>query len=300
MHGEFPPPPGAWKLDGGGMWYPAAEPVHPNDGRGQGVGPGLAFARAVLQEFPAAAVLLVPCAVGATGMRHWRPGTTLYEAAVKRARCGVASSGGTLAGVLWHQGEDDAARPGEAAKYEKSFRELVARLRKDLGAPDVPFVCGEIGEAFLSKLSELPKGERTWRADKHCADINRALHTVTAELSHAAIIESATTCLDDGLHYDSAAHRLMGQRYAAAWVQLYNSHTALQQRVKQPAPTPSATSAGTSAALPTAIPVATPAAPSATPAAPQKHAVEQAVARAQAIGGVSVLAGQGGKPVFEF
>ena len=47
---------------------------------------------------------------------------------------------GVLKGILWHQGESDLGNPG----YGKRLTELIERLRKDLSAPNVPFVASEL------------------------------------------------------------------------------------------------------------------------------------------------------------
>ena len=50
---------------------------------------------------------------------------------------------GVLKGILWHQGEADS-RPDRAGVYEAKLHALIARLRDDLGAPDVPFIAGQM------------------------------------------------------------------------------------------------------------------------------------------------------------
>ncbi len=49
-----------------------------------------------------------------------------------------------MKGILWHQGESDND-PKKAEVYLEKLKTLVANLRRDLKAPNLPFVAGEIG-----------------------------------------------------------------------------------------------------------------------------------------------------------
>jgi hypothetical protein len=82
--------------------------------------------------------------VGGTSIDEWSSDKPdkLYAAAVRRAK--VALKDGTLAGILWHQGEADA---GKADAYPAKAVKLFADFRRDLAAGDhVPIVVGTIGE----------------------------------------------------------------------------------------------------------------------------------------------------------
>ena len=60
-------------------------------------------------------------------------------------RCRVALKDGTLKGILWHQGESDS-NPETASVYEQKLHALIARFRRELSAPDVPFLAGQMGQ----------------------------------------------------------------------------------------------------------------------------------------------------------
>eukprot|EP01065_Artemidia_motanka_P051037 TRINITY_DN8880_c0_g1_i2.p1 TRINITY_DN8880_c0_g1~~TRINITY_DN8880_c0_g1_i2.p1 ORF type:complete len:340 (+),score=80.95 TRINITY_DN8880_c0_g1_i2:278-1297(+) len=212
------PVPGAWVLDGHGLWRPAAEPVTPSDGRGQGVGPGRTFAQAVTAALPGVTVLLVPAAVGSTGLRAWLPGGTLFDTAIARGRA-VVADGAVMGGVLWMQGEDDAARDDQIGHYEQRLRVVFHRIRAELGP--MPIMAGELG-SYLQRLQECPKGRRTWRADRHFAEVNRCLRRVCGGIERAAVVPAdGVTPTHDGLHLDARSQRLMGDRFAAAWLRLW-------------------------------------------------------------------------------
>jgi hypothetical protein len=145
---ERAPDPAIQLYGNDGRWRLAAEPV--DDAAGQtdavsadpraAVGPGLFFARAIRRLRPARPVALVPCAKGCVAIARWAPADgrdTLYGLGLARAR--------QAAGLLWYQGENDAEAPAAvAAGWADAFAMLVARYRRDLGAPHLPVVAVEL------------------------------------------------------------------------------------------------------------------------------------------------------------
>jgi len=185
------------KLD----WVPAVDPLHFDKPKVAGVGPGMGFARAVAEAQPTTVIGLVPAAVGGTSLDEWKVGGKLYIDAVRRAK--VALQRGHLAGILWHQGEGDS-NAQKAATYSARFAVMIAQLRKDLNAPDVPVIVGETGRFR-------PTG----------AAINAALATVPQAVPRCAFVSSeGLTDRGDHLHFNSASQREFGRRYAAAWLKL--------------------------------------------------------------------------------
>jgi len=185
-------------------WQPASEPLHFDKPGITGVGPGLAFARAMAQQTEVR-IGLIPCAVGGTSIRAWEPGaadqatsTHPYDDMLVRARAALAA--GVLTGIIWHQGEADRAD----ASYGEKLTALVQRVRSDLAAPAVPFVAGELA-AFRPEVEETTRG------------FNTRLNALVATIPHFAVITAAgTTDKGDQLHFDAASARLLGGRYAEA------------------------------------------------------------------------------------
>lgn len=182
-------------------WVPAVDPMHFDKPAIAGVGLGSTFARVVAERFPGATIGVIPAAFGGTSLDQWAPGGELYANAVRRAR--VALQRGELAGILWHQGEADRADE-RARTYAGRFAALIAQLRRDLGAENVPVIVGEIGRfrpenaAINAAIAGLPA------AVPRCA-------CVTAEgLAHQG----------DRTHFDAASLRRLGRRYAEAWFSL--------------------------------------------------------------------------------
>ncbi|CAN6280502.1 unnamed protein product [Urochloa humidicola] len=133
------PSPAVLRLSPDLRWEPAREPLHQGidaANHAVGVGPGMAFANAVLRSGRAGApvVGLVPCAVGGTRMADWARGTELYGEMLRRARVAL-ETGGRIGALLWYQGESDTVRWSDAAEYARRMGMLVRDLRADLAMP---------------------------------------------------------------------------------------------------------------------------------------------------------------------
>lgn len=191
------------------QWVPAADPLH-FDKPGAGVGPGLAFGKKMAEAAPGKRIGLIPCAVGGTSITAWVPGAA--DAATKThpyddmlARITPVLGQGTLKGILWHQGE---ANRGNASAYAEELTALVKRLRQDLGAPEVPFVAGELA---------------VFKADNEQSTtaFNAILHGLEGKIPAYAVV-SAAELKDRGdqLHFDTPSARILGARYATAMREL--------------------------------------------------------------------------------
>lgn len=124
------------------QWTLAKDPLHFDKPNVAGVGLGSEFARVLAKADPQAKIGLIPAAFGGTTIAQWKPGGALYSDAVARAR--EAMKSGTLAGILWHQGEGDSA-PAKVEGYGDQFAAMIAQLRQDLEAANVPLLVGELG-----------------------------------------------------------------------------------------------------------------------------------------------------------
>jgi len=206
------PHPRVFSLNAKGEWVPATEPLHFDKPKIAGVGPGLAFGKAMAEAEPDVVIGLIPCAVGGSPLRSWQPGavdaatkTTPYDTAIERTK--LALKDGVLKGILWHQGESDANEKN-ASTYGKRLEETLTRLREDLGARNVPIVLGELGKHILDKN---PYGEV----------VNKGLADVAKTLPHAGLA-TAEGLKDKGdhTHFDTASAREFGRRYAAVMLKL--------------------------------------------------------------------------------
>ena len=212
-------------------WAPAVDPLH-FDKPIAGVGLGSSFGRAMLQEDKAGdksdiTIGLIPCAVGGTPLSRWEKNGDLYKQAVERAK--AAMKDGTLRGILWHQGESDSGREETAKSYGERLAKMVTDLRTELGAGDVPFVAGQLGE-FLRRETKTG-GPSYWPL------VNEQIGSLPERLKNTAVVSAkGLEHKGDVVHFNSASLREFGKRYAAAMQELQSKPGAERKEKDQGAP----------------------------------------------------------------
>lgn len=206
------PHPRVLMLNKEGKWVPAADPLH-WDKSSAGTGLGKSFGQTVAEANPGVTIGLIPCAHGGSPIDSWRPGVYYaatkghpWDDAIKRAT--LAMQSGTLKGILWHQGESDC-KPGLAEAYEAKLHDLVARFRKELNAPDLPFIAGQIG-----KFEGVD-----WSVEAGMVDA--AHRSLPKHVPGTAFVSSeGLKHKGDKVHFDSASLREFGKRYAEQYAKL--------------------------------------------------------------------------------
>ena len=208
------PHPRVLKLTKENTWAPAADPLHFDKPTIAGVGLGSSFARVMAEASPDATIGLIPCAVGGTPLSRWLKGGDLYAQALERAK--LALKDGMLKGILWHQGEADSGSEQLASTYGERLARMVKDLRADLGAGEVPFVAGKLGE-FLKREDKDGKPS-LW------PKVNDQIGTISKSVPHAAAVESTgLKHKGDFVHFDTPSLREFGERYAEAMKKLQAS-----------------------------------------------------------------------------
>jgi len=194
-------------------WELAVEPVTRDKPGMLGVGPGLAFGKAMAEKEPGVTIGLVPCAVGGTPLKRWQSGGDLYSNAVHRAR--LAMQNGTIKGILWHQGESDSGSTTNAHTYGDRLARMIEDIRADLAAPGLPVVVGQIGEFLYDRGPDHSPYARV---------VNAALAALPDKVPATACAPSkGLNHKGDQLHFDAAAQREFGRRYAAAMLRLQSA-----------------------------------------------------------------------------
>ncbi len=204
--------PHVWALNKEGAWQPAMDPVH-WDKNGAGVGPGKFFGRAVAAKEPGVIVGLIPTACGGSPISTWQPGqywdqtkSNPWDDSMTRAKRAMLD--GTLKAILWHQGESDA-NARSAPKYEEALTELVARFRKELNAPNLPFIIAQLGK-FESE-------GRTW--NQYQIEVDRAQRAVAEKVPNVYFVSAeGLASKGDKLHFSTASQKALGQGMAEAYL----------------------------------------------------------------------------------
>ncbi|GAB3907633.1 sialate O-acetylesterase [Larkinella knui] len=205
------PNPHVWMFTKELTWVPARDPMHFDKPAVIGVGPGLSFAKRLSAADPNLNIGLVPCAVGGSGIDVWKPGAYYeptqsypYDDALRRAR--KALENGQLGGFIWHQGESDSS-PEKASAYGEKLAGLVQWFRKDLNAPNVPFVVGTLGDFVVKR-------------NPSAGTINATLQQVTQRIPDSyCVLATGLTDKGDSTHFDTPSARTLGQRYADVFIQ---------------------------------------------------------------------------------
>lgn len=197
--------PGIYVFYRGDKWVHRGEPIH-FDKDEAGVGPGFTFAKKILEE-NAHPIGLIPCAVGGTPQERWMPGGDLYDSAIARAR--AAMKQGILKGILWHQGEAECGNEAKARAYAVNLAKIAAGFRKDLNSPNVPFIAAELGHFLYT---------RSGGKSPFAKVVNEQLASVPKLIPNAAMVTAeGLGHKGDELHFNGAAAKELGARYAGAF-----------------------------------------------------------------------------------
>ena len=157
---------------------------------------------------------LIPCAKSDTTIAAWQRSlsdATLYGSCLKRIR--AASLEGEVAAVLFFQGEADAFDPKlfperalSPAEYTRKFSAVVDDLRTDLLSPRLPVIFAQIGTQHVPTIFS------QWEIIR---EQQRAVR-----LPCSAMITTDDQPLRDGLHFTTASYRVIGERFAAAYLKV--------------------------------------------------------------------------------
>ena len=184
-------------------WVPAADPIH-FDKTIAGVGIGRTFAKVLATANPSASIGLIPAAMGGSSLDEWKPGSDLYNEAIRRTK--AALKNGKLRGILWHQGESDTHDDGQASTYRARFVPFIRQLRADLSAPDVPVLVGQLSETF---------------DNPHRKTVDEQLALIPLLVPHSGFVSSAGLRHQERqAHFNAEELREFGRRYGYTFLML--------------------------------------------------------------------------------
>jgi hypothetical protein len=189
----------------------AKEPLHFYEPMRTGLDCGLSFGKTLIDQIPdSISILLLPTAIGGSSVSQWL-GDSLYRnvrlLSNFRDKVETGKTLGQIKGILWHQGESDA-NPTDSPFYSQRLSELFKTFRTITGNEALPILIGELGS--------FSKNAQQWQA------INQSVKEYSATDNHTAIISTAgLKHKGDSIHFDSEGQRIMGQRFAKAYVEKF-------------------------------------------------------------------------------
>jgi hypothetical protein len=143
--------------------------------------------------------LMVNAQGGSSIVSWYQPGKPNYNLSLLRIK--EAMKYGTVKGIIWHQGSADnsAAVADNYVSYKANFLAMVSNFRKDLGMPDLFFLCGELSDG---------------RPEFDGFNLN-VIQGVQSYIPNSDyIMATGTLLLPDGIHWDEPSVFMMGERYA--------------------------------------------------------------------------------------
>jgi len=187
----------------------AKEPLHFYENTLTGLDCGLSFGKSIVKETPdRISVLLIPTAVGGSSINQWL-GDSLHRNAKLltnfKEKVAIGKQYGIIKGILWHQGESDT-NENDAPHYKERLTQLVKIFREAAGNENLPILIGELGG---------------YSSNKYWTVVNEQIHLYSSTDSNTAVI--GTTDLKDkgdSLHFNSDSQRLLGRRFAKAYLKL--------------------------------------------------------------------------------
>jgi hypothetical protein len=177
------------------------------------MGFALTFAKLYKQKMAGSGrkILLIPCGYGATKIAQWECGGMLYNDIIERVKFCLALPGSKLAGILWHQGENDLGKGNTT--YQSQLDTLITNMRTDLGNPSVPFIVGGLVPYVVNKKGY---GHRLLIQEIIRNTPKRLPKTGYANPDLPFIIEKPENAVNES-HFDAAGMREMGKRYFTAF-----------------------------------------------------------------------------------
>lgn len=212
------------------QWKQGYEPIDDPTGqidkvsldKNAGVSLAMPFAFALLQGDPTIKIGFIPCAMGGTVINQWQRDLSpdsLYGACLKRVKQALPE--GTLAALLFHQGESDAWDPAvytnpapDASGWPGKFTAFVNDFRQDLNRSDLPVVFAQIGTHRDAKFFP------NWDIVKQ--------QQATTQMPNAVRVTTSDLELQDYVHYKTEGYVTLGQRYAHAYLSLRKGATAAE------------------------------------------------------------------------
>ncbi len=180
------------------------------------------FGKALVALDPQRVVGFVLVTAPGAGIKHWDLGGSFYRTLSTKAMNALnASSKSSFDGILWHQGETDFQFSGTSDitatrlqriddnYYPDRLYRLISNLRQEpwFSTQKPIFICAETQTSNPDPLTIAP--------------VNRRLMALNSDSDrYTGCVTSSRLQTSDGVHFNAAAMREIGRRYAVEYLKL--------------------------------------------------------------------------------
>lgn len=189
----------------------AKEPLHFYEPTMTGLDCGLSFGKELLKYIPdSISILVIPTAVGGSSIGQWINDSTFRNVTLLtnfKEKIEIGKKYGTIKGILWHQGENDATAKETIEIYDKQLQKLFSLFRNEINKSELPILIGELGS--------FSKTDDNWQAinskiEKHIKTDTNSYLIKTNDLKDKG----------DKVHFNSEGQREIGKRFAKKYIEI--------------------------------------------------------------------------------
>lgn len=203
---------------------------------GDSFGPEITFARRLKTQDDSPIAIIKSAIGGTTVAFDWNPdapdqGQRLYPRTLKLIRESLKEFDRRglryqLEGVLWHQGENDMLDRKLNTHYAEGLTRLIARLRKDLNAPELKWFIAEVSEKGIWGMDN--RGNLAILRQQQDDVLKADPHLRWVPTSHLAF-----EVMDSGqphYHFGTQGQLQMGEAFAAAYLEAIGKPAGVAER----------------------------------------------------------------------
>lgn len=196
------------------QWITAKEPLHFYEPKMVGLDCGLSFANELLKTLPPdISLAIIPCAVGGSSVEQWLGDSTHRDVSLLSnftEKVKFAQQFGNLKGIIWHQGESNA-NENALPTFSQKLSSLFHNFRTITDDQNLPIVMGEIG-SYAKPRSKA----------KNWLKLNKLLNKIAKKEENTYLVKTKDLQhKGDFVHFNSPSLRLLGNRYALQFVNIY-------------------------------------------------------------------------------
>lgn len=162
-------------------------------------------------------LLIIRSAVGGTGFlkHYWRVGDPLHLRMLRMTDYALSlNPENRLMGLLWHQGEHEAAFGNDPERYREQLLALVDSVRERYGTPALTFICGGFCDEWAEKNQ--PACDAIMAVIRKVAAEAKGSYVETADLRS----NNQKTGDGDEIHFCREDLQTLGRRYFDAYRKL--------------------------------------------------------------------------------